>query len=622
MLTIDASVKTTHTPSPDGTPETGVKLFTLTQNHGYVAREASLAVRSTDNNWIPAPIIVTQSGTAPSLTLTQPADLGDATTATFDISSSATTDLTFSTNANWTFTTGSGYADVVTTTKYGNSAINAPYTNEENNDALQNLPYSINLTKHTGLADEKAYTSPNTPYEGYLTLETANHGDAPLKTRTVKVTRDVVPLWSAPALTPTGSELSEEGEAVVVTAHTNMPWMVEYNINGGPYTTAQISPTAYNDSDNKYTFSIGANTTSFSSRTVHVKVHEVTNTDAIPDTEKTYTQLGATLSYVSATVSPPGHQIPAAGVNPSTNVTLNFSGTYAGDFTVTAYGGSTPVGANTNSTKTSRGVTVLENQSWTDRIITYKWSASGYNNNNEPDIPSLQTTQLGYKPTISGNTYYFSGNAYSFSVNGTYPSGTSIRFVKESDSNVVLHSASATTGSQATSVIPKNTGNVLIQAVNFSPPVYYGIRTITELDPTFTYNNVTYGVTRVTIYYNAYQSGTYTFAQLGLPTSSYCPSPWSNTALPSTSDTFRQLLVDCVSKGYTVAGQYEPNLSGGFLINTATVNYSAAKTQGYYGFSVTGNILDITTNLTTTSKLYESMNIQGAVSFYILVRKP
>jgi hypothetical protein len=116
-----------------------------------------------------------------------------------------------------------------------------------------------------------------------------------------------------------------------------------------------------------------------------------------------------------------GHKIPAEGVNPSTDVTVTFDGTYTGQFTVTAYSGSTAVGSNTNSTKTSRGVTVGENQSWTERGVTYKWKAPGYNNNNEINVSSLQTTQLGYTINLTGCNYYIEEKAYQFKLTGNYP---------------------------------------------------------------------------------------------------------------------------------------------------------------------------------------------------------
>jgi hypothetical protein len=428
MLTIDSDAKNQHDPKPDGSEEVNVPLFTLSPNHGYQDRQATLVVMTNDQNWIPTPIVVKQRGTPPSLILTQPTE-EDPILYLIDGKNT----LQFSSNCYWSFDKEGGYDDVVGETKYGDVTINDSYNDRENNDALNNIVYTITLTKRTtGLPNEPGFSSTAT-HTGTLELAPfaeLDGDDLPMPAaKTVTVKRAVIRMWNVADFDPSGDELLVDGQVVEVTAHTNMPWMVEYKIDDSDWSVLSHDTTAYNDTNNKITFSIPSNTTSLTSRTVYVTVHELPNSADFTDIGKTYTQPAATLI--------PGEPvnnlsiIPAAGITASVDIFVPFSGTYTGQITVAAYSNGEEVGTNTGYNNGNIGVTVGENTGWEDRDITYKWWAE-YDNSNIIDLPqSFTHLQRGCTVTFEGPSTYTSNKTYYFKISGDYPSGTKILFKNE-----------------------------------------------------------------------------------------------------------------------------------------------------------------------------------------------
>jgi hypothetical protein len=442
MLTLTQEATTPH-PSTGGV-SLPFDLFTLAVNHDYVDRTATLRILSNDPNWAPYNIEVKQKGTPPFLTLNVPAE----GSPTLDLDVVAQRQLTFTTNAGWTFTTGTGYTNVVSGQAYNSANISFPHYYTANTDALTPSQFVVALTPVNGSTADTEIAG--TTISGQLTVKTANHGAANEVSKSVTVKRKAAARWDTPAFTPTGSTLPATVSTVRVTAHTNQAWFTGYKIGTATdVTNSAKSATAYNTATDYEDVAVPLNSV-FATRSIQVWANK-TGGDATTH-RKTYTQDAATLVHSGSHNG--NFVIPRGGGSPVSDLTLSFTGTYTGTFSVHAYAGSTLVGTNNSSTKEAHPVTVGANESWNDREITYRFSATGLAE--QTIATSIKNTQSGY--TISGTGAsaigMLSGN-YTVTVSGDYPSGTQIIAVNAGNTTVAtgsINSGVATLTIPSTSV--------------------------------------------------------------------------------------------------------------------------------------------------------------------------
>jgi hypothetical protein len=383
MLTLSPAVSGSYRPSTDGVYKP-YDFFTLSDNHGYIARKATITVMSDNPNYRPYSFSVDQYGTDPALVLTS-SDADERTILNLD--DSGQRELSFTSNAHWMLATNKqaddvDYGRIVSSTSYGaipltNFPTN-PYSNTDITSALTTENFNLAFTPAAGgTTDTEAAGS---PLKTTLSLTTIDHSSAPAVNKTLSLTRAAVARWDGvDSWTPNGtSNLPNENATVTVTAKTNMAWWVGYQTGtddaDSPATSAL--PAAYTPNPS-LVVEIPTHTQSLATRSVSVWANNTGSSDTNAHRQN-FTQDAASLNIASWTgVST--NKIPAAGGTPLDYPLFNFSGTYDGPVTLYAYDASNnELGNHENPAgKTGLKTTVSANTSMSDRDITFGFQGIG-----------------------------------------------------------------------------------------------------------------------------------------------------------------------------------------------------------------------------------------------------
>jgi hypothetical protein len=197
--------------------------------------------------------------------------------------------------------------------------------------------------------------------------------------------------------------------------------------------------------------------------------------------------------------------IPRTGGDPAKNIngvplTLEFTGSYNGEFQVHTYNANGTKFTSSSNNKSAHPVNIGVNDSWNTRNITYSFSVPGLP---EQPIPTnaAWNRQLGYTIWGSGDpTISYEGGDYVVTVGGDFPSDTQLYAVVLATNTEVASSTPVVEGT-ATLSIAENSGDIREIAI-FATSVTAGLNDsplftlsqargpITE----FTYNNNTYAL--------------------------------------------------------------------------------------------------------------------------------
>ncbi|MDR1879950.1 MAG: hypothetical protein LBQ78_03370, partial [Tannerellaceae bacterium] len=289
------------------------------------------------------------------------------------------------------------------------------------------------------------------------------------------------------------------------------------------------------------------------------------------------------LKYVSTT----SLTIPQGGGNPVTDLTMKFTGEYAGSFNVNAYVGATPVGTYSDSNKDTHPVRVDPNETWSARTVKFTYSGV---NLPEQAIPDTRS-QSGYNITgtgINNTSIPWNGHNYSITITGDYPTGVLIYAVKKGTNTLVSNEVGAipTTVLAIEPNLDNATRALEIRAkhTDMLTPGYLKLKetnlTQNHRPITFTYNSATYAVVEM---YN--QSSQNILATNRVPTftlSSYVPEGYT---LVTENSTIRSALITFVTT------------NNGYALNN---NTQSVKTVNYTVFGIL--FVDNNTAISTTPK--------------------
>ena len=351
--------------------------FSLKENNSWMEKNVSYTPTSTDPDFYADPIVVRQAAPVPSLILSeQQLTFGEqATTASVSVT----------TNAKWKYSTSGDWEKLGLTVSPG--AGNAQGSHK------YNTTYSAAANFKASAIEAKKGTPAAGDFRGKALFTTVDHGDLPVATAELSVTRTVSELFTNPRLASTS--IPRTGGMVTAYASTNTSWSMGLRGSG-------MSPVAQTDArvfdEYSLAYKVGENAT-WNSKTYQFDL--AYGADKKSGGTLTATQTGYHIDNIKGEIFKSSLDGPA--VADAGKVTVK--GAYPA-IPIQMWSGNTEVGSLRSVPKSETGssatVNLTANTTWNDRTVDL-WYRDPRNNNNWVKLATA--TQSGYGIKLPSNYY-------------------------------------------------------------------------------------------------------------------------------------------------------------------------------------------------------------------------
>ena len=353
--------------------------FSLKENNSWTEKNLSYTPTSTDPDFYSDPIMVRQAAPVPSLILSkQQLTFGEQAT---------TVSVSVTTNAKWKYSTSGDWDKLGLTVSPG--AGNAQGSHK------YNTIYSAAANFKASTIEAKKGTPAAGDFRGKALFTTVDHGDLPVATAELSVTRKVPELFTNSRLKSTS--IPRTGGMVTACASTNTSWSMELRGSGMP-PVAQTDARVFDEYSLAYR--VGENAT-WNSKTYQFDL--AYGADKKSGGTLTATQTGYHIDDIKGEIFKSSLDGPA--VDDAGKVTVK--GAYPA-IPIQMWSGNTEVGSlrsvpGSESGESSATVNLTANTTWNDRTVEL-WYRNPRNNNQWAKLASA--TQGGYGIKISGYSWF------------------------------------------------------------------------------------------------------------------------------------------------------------------------------------------------------------------------
>ena len=351
--------------------------FSLKENNSWTEKNVSYTPTSTDPDFYADPIVVRQAAPVPSLILSeQQLVFGEQAT---------TVSVSVTTNAKWKYSTSGDWEKLGLTVSPG--AGNAQGSHK------YNTTYSAAANFKASAIEAKKGTPAAGDFRGKALFTTVDHGDLPVATAELSVTRKVPELFTNPRLASTS--IPRTGGMVTAYASTNTSWSMGLRGSG-------MSPVAQADArvfdEYSLAYKVGENAT-WNSKTYQFDL--AYGADKKSGGTLTATQTGYHIDNIKGEIFKSSLDGPA--VADAGKVTVK--GAYPA-IPIQMWSGNTEVGSlrlvPKSETGSSATVNLTANTTWNDRTVDL-WYRDPRNNNNWVKLATA--TQSGYGIKLPSDYY-------------------------------------------------------------------------------------------------------------------------------------------------------------------------------------------------------------------------